>query len=135
EEIALTQRYLEIESLRFGDRLRIRWDVPEAPIDLPAIELPPLSIQPLVENAIKHGIEPGMVAGLVAISVRFDSKTVTIEVRNSLPFENGAPSAGHGIGLKAVRSRIQALTSGLGDLQTRIADGEHVATLTIPRQE
>lgn len=135
EEISLAQRYLEIESLRFGDRLRIRWDVPEAPGGLPAIEIPPLSIQPLVENAIKHGIEPGMVAGLVTISVRPDPETITIEVRNSLPLENGMPSAGHGIGLKAVRSRIQAFTSGLGDLQTRIVDGEHVATLTLPRQE
>lgn len=135
EELSLTQRYLEIESLRFGDRLRIRWDVPEAPGDLPAIEIPPLSIQPLVENAIKHGIEPGMDAGHVAISVGSDPKHVIIEVRNPLPLKDGSPSAGHGIGLKAVRSRIHAFTFGMGELHTRIDDGEHVATLIIPRQD
>src|SRR5690606_633141 len=135
EEMSLTQRYLEIESLRFGDRLRIHWDVPQTLADIPAIEIPPLSIQPLVENAIKHGIEPGMDAGHVAISVRTEPKHVVIDVRNSLPFKDGTPSAGHGIGLKAVRSRIHAVTSGMGELQTRIVGGEPVATLAIPRQE
>jgi two-component system sensor histidine kinase AlgZ len=135
EELALTQRYLEIERLRFGERLEVRWDVPSDEHALPQAGIPPLSIQPLVENAIKHGIEPSRKGGYVAVSMQATAAEVVVEVRNSLPAEAGMPSTGHGIGLRAVRSRIQVFTGGEGDVVTRLVDGEHVATLRLPRAE
>ncbi len=133
EELSLTQRYLEIERLRFGERLEVRWDVPETAAAFPQVMIPPLSIQPLVENAIKHGIEPSRKGGYVAVTMHATETEVVVEVRNSLPAEAGTPSAGHGIGLRAVRSRIQAFTGGSGDVATQLADGEHVARLRLPR--
>ena len=131
EELSLTRRYLEIESLRFGDRLQVRWEVPEDSA-VPEAGIPPLSIQPLVENAIKHGIEPSRAGGHVAVSLRTTRDAIAIDVRNSLPPDGSTPSAGHGIGLNAVRSRIQVFTHGDGGVVTHEADGEHVATLTLP---
>src|SRR5690606_22075199 len=60
DELGLARRYLEIEALRFGPRLQVNWQLP-AP--LPEVWVPTLSIQPLVENAIRHGIEPSPAAG------------------------------------------------------------------------
>ena len=132
EELALTQRYLEIESLRFGDRLQVRWDMDRTAETLADIAIPPLSIQPLVENAIKHGIEPSRSGGYVAVSLRSAPGAIAIDVRNSLPAGGKRASTGHGIGLSAVRSRIQAFTSGEGGVEVTEADDEHVATLTLP---
>ncbi|MGY1520762.1 sensor histidine kinase [Luteimonas sp. A482] len=134
EELALTQRYLEIERLRFADRLQVHWDIAEPPDALADITIPPLSIQPLVENAIKHGIEPSRSGGHVAISLHKTPTSIAIVVRNSLPTEQARSSAGHGIGLNAVRSRIQVFTGGLGGVEVHATDGEHVATLTLPRR-
>ncbi|MDH5835544.1 sensor histidine kinase [Luteimonas kalidii] len=131
EELSLTRRYLEIERLRFGDRLQVRWDVPEDDPGLGDIDIPPLSIQPLVENAIKHGIEPARAGGVVTIALHRSPDLVTIEVRNPVAIE-GVLSTGHGIGLNAVRSRLQVFTHGEGGVATAIEDGEHVATLRLP---
>ena len=133
EELALTQRYLEIERLRFGDRLQVQWDIAEPPDALADIAIPPLSIQPLVENAIKHGIEPSREGGYVVVSMRVVPEGIAIDVRNSLPTGEARSSAGHGIGLNAVRSRIQVFTGGLGGVEINATHGEHVATLTLPR--
>jgi two-component system sensor histidine kinase AlgZ len=131
EELSLTRRYLEIERLRFGDRLQVLWNVPDDDPRLDEIDIPPLSIQPLVENAIKHGIEPARAGGTVSILLRRSPDTVVIEVRNPVVADTAA-SAGHGIGLNAVRSRLQLFTHGEGGVATSVADGEHVATLTLP---
>lgn len=135
EELGLTRRYLEIEELRFGERLEVRWDVPASTDAFPQVGIPPLSIQPLVENAIKHGIEPSRKGGHVAVSMRATESEVVVEVRNSLLAQGSVPSAGHGIGLRAVRSRIREFTGGAGDVVTRLADGEYMATLRLPRTE
>ena len=130
EELSLTRRYLEIERLRFGERLRVEWDVPD-PASLEDVAIPPLSIQPLVENAIKHGIEPARAGGTVSISLHRSAQAVEITVRNPAPAD-ATLSAGHGIGLSAVRSRLQVFTHGHGGVATGVVDGEHVATLTLP---
>lgn len=135
EELGLTRRYLEIEELRFGDRLEVRWEVPDDWAGLGHWAIPPLSVQPLVENAIKHGIEPSRGGGHVAVLLRSTPVSISIDVRNSLPESGTATSAGHGIGLNAVRSRIQVFTRGEGGVEVSQVGREHVATLTLPRRE
>lgn len=132
EELGLTRRYLEIEELRFGERLEVRWDVPGDWAGQGERTIPPLSIQPLVENAIKHGIEPSRSGGHVAVSLRSTPDAIAIDVRNSLPVGGSRTTGGHGIGLSAVRSRIQVFTGGEGGVEVSEADGEHIATLTLP---
>lgn len=97
DEIMLAKRYLDIESLRFGARLRVRWILP-AP--LPNILLPRLTLQPLIENAVHHGVEGTTDGGEITIAVIDSLGSVRIEVRNTLSnIANGRPNPGHGIGL------------------------------------
>ncbi len=129
DELALTRRYLEIEALRFGDRLRIDWTLPDP---LPALAVPSLSIQPLAENAIRHGIEPAAAGGRVDIAVHVDPTQVRVVVANDLPGAGATTTPGHRVGLAAARERLQARDGG-GALDTRVDGGRYVATVTLPR--
>lgn len=128
EELALTQRYLEIEGLRFGDRLQVEWDVPA---EIPAAELPTLSIQPLVENAIRHGIEPCTGGGQLSIRVQAHAAKIRVEISNTLPPNGVGSSRGHQVGLQSVRARLMAMGPGENTLETRIQDGRFIAVLEL----
>ena len=130
DEIALTQRYVEIEKLRFGERMRIIWDLPT---ELPDIRVPALSLQPLVENAIRYGVEPMMEGGEVAIQLSLQGELARITIENAMPPPGYAPPrSGHKVGLESARARIQALTEGRGDVTTQSMDGRHITTVTLP---
>lgn len=129
EDLSLARRYLEIEQLRLGDRLQLRWEVPDA---LPALQIPTLSIQPLAENAIRHGIEPSTAGGEVAIRVWLDEGYLHIAVANTLPPASARAAAGHQVGLSSVRARIHATTQGRGRVDTRVADGLYTVTIQLP---
>jgi len=132
EEISLARRYLEIESLRFGSRLKIGWNLPLEPSTISSVMLPILSIQPLVENAIRHGIEPSVAGGWVVIGIHVDTAGIHIVVRNSLPEHAHAVRSGYNVGLAAVRARIEAFTDGRGKVETEATSTEFVATMTLP---
>lgn len=129
DELALVRRYLEIESLRFGDRLRVEWQVPAT---LPDVTVPALSIQPLVENAIRHGVEPVAAGGDVHLRVATDGEWLEVTVANALPSAPVRPTTGHQVGLNAVRARIQAMTHGRGSVRTTTAEGRYTAVIRIP---
>jgi two-component system sensor histidine kinase AlgZ len=122
DEIALAGRYLAIEQVRFGDRLRICWDIDAAGN---AARLPPLLLQPLVENAVKHGVEPSPDGADLRIRTERRGATVVIEVINSLPPLRWADEPlprGHGIALANVRERLVLLH----DVQAQFSAGiEH----------
>ncbi|TDK27520.1 sensor histidine kinase [Luteimonas aestuarii] len=132
EELSLARRYLEIESLRFGNRLAVHWEVPPQTDGLLQVRLPSLSIQPLVENAIKHGIEPHVGGGAITVSAHAEANATVVTVRNSLHAGDPAGSAGHQIGLSAVKARIEAFTGGAGSVDTQASDHEFIATLRLP---
>ncbi len=129
DELALAQRYLEIEALRFEDRLRVEWRLPEP---LPSVLVPTLSIQPLVENAIRHGVESTVTGGEIMIEVATTATAVSVSVSNPLPTAPILNGRGHQVGLSSVRARVQAMTQGLGQLETAVIDGRYVATITLP---
>lgn len=130
DEIDLTRRYLSIEQLRLGDRLEIYWEVPSP---LPQTRLPALSLQPLVENAIRHGIERMKDGGHIDILVRTDANGLLLTVRNDIPARGAHDgSRGYGIGLASVRQRIGEMTLGLGGVETGIMGGRHDATIRVP---
>jgi two-component system sensor histidine kinase AlgZ len=133
EELTLARRYLEIEALRFRDRLEVSWHVTSPPTALLATRLPSLSVQPLVENAIRHGIEPDSRGGRIAIHVECTDLFLTVTVRNSLPEGARGSGKGHGIGIAAVRARIEARTGGGGTLETSSTPHQFTSTLRIPR--
>lgn len=118
EEIALAQRYLAIEQVRFGARLRTDWQLDPA---ADAARLPPLLLQPLVENAIRHGIEPSPDGGTLALCSAVRKGRVEITITNSLPPSSASAKPGHGIALRNVRERL----SLLHDLQAEFSAGSH----------
>jgi sensor histidine kinase YesM len=111
QELEIAQAYLDIQSTRMQGRLHYTFDVPA---DLNNIPLPPLLVQPLIENAIKHGIEPSEEGGQISVSAIQDRASVIISIIDTgLGIEHSGegprPTAGTGTGLKNVRERLQAL--------------------------
>jgi two-component system sensor histidine kinase AlgZ len=101
EELNLVERYLAIEQLRLGERLRVRRELEGLPPDFP---LPRLLLQPLVENAVRHGIQPRREGGEILLAGRCEQGMLWIEIANPLP-EQPSPG-GHGLGLDNVRQRV-----------------------------
>lgn len=102
EERKIIADFLALEAIRLGDRLRVAWEWDEA---MDSIEVPPLLLQPLVENAIKHGIAPSIPGGDLVLRARAQDGAIFLEVWNSgEPFRDG--EVGSGIGVKNLRSRL-----------------------------
>ena len=130
-ELSLTRRYLEIEMLRFGERLQVHWKLPS---DLPQLMVPALSIQPLVENAIRHGIERMPDGGDLEVAVLTNSDVVVVRISNPVPsVVSGALQSGYKVGLSASQMRIKALTGGRGSVQTQTEGSHYITTVTLPR--
>jgi two-component system sensor histidine kinase AlgZ len=116
DELALARRYLEIEQLRFGDRLRVEWQLDAAADSAP---LPPLALQPLLENAVRHGIESREGGGTVRVRTRVKLGRAEITIDNPLPAMPGP--VGHGVALANVRERLRLLH----DLDAGFEAGAH----------
>jgi two-component system sensor histidine kinase AlgZ len=104
DEIELARRYLAIEQVRFGARLQVRWDIDPR---VHAARVPPLVLQPLVENAVRHGIEPAAGGGVVLVRAQVQRGQVMVVVSNTFCEEAGTP--GHGMALHNVRERLRLL--------------------------
>jgi len=104
DEVELARRYLAIEQIRFGPRLSVEWSLEEA---AGAARVPPLLLQPLVENAVRHGVEPSTEGGTIRIRTRVRHGRVVLSIANSVPKTQGRP--GHGIALKNVRERLRLM--------------------------
>jgi two-component system sensor histidine kinase AlgZ len=102
DEVALTRAYLELEQLRLGDRLQVAWHISKMPGDA---LIPPLVIQPLVENAVYHGIEPQPEGGEISLNIYRSADKVHIVVRNPIPTEAGHHK-GNRIALANIRERL-----------------------------
>jgi two-component system sensor histidine kinase AlgZ len=105
EEVELARRYLAIEQIRFGERLTLSWELDPAAA---AARVPPLLLQPLVENAVRHGIEPAPEGGAVRVRTRVRSGCAEIAIVNSVP-RSTRQRPGSGIALKNVRERLRLM--------------------------
>lgn len=128
EEVELARRYLDIEALRLGPRLRVRWVLPEP---LPLLRLPRLVLQPLLENAVLHGIGRLPDGGEIAISGRIEGHRLQLEIRNPAPPGDAqGPHNGH-----AQASIAQRLRHRLGQaarLQGGREGADYVCRLELP---
>jgi sensor histidine kinase YesM len=108
EELEFLQKYLEIEQTRFHDRLTVRFDIDPETLDA---EVPRLILQPLVENAIKHGVSPMPGDGLVQIRARRDGEKLWMEVSdNGVGLSAGARARlRSGVGLSNTRDRLDVM--------------------------
>ncbi|WP_034639997.1 sensor histidine kinase [Chitinilyticum aquatile] len=112
DELALLEALLAIIRIRLGERLNYRIDVPD---ELRDASLPPLLLQPLVENAIEHGIEPSLAGGTITIAARSDNGRLQLSVSDTGIGLTAAP--GNGVGLANVRQRLASLYGDAGQLQ------------------
>lgn len=128
EEWHLCRRYLDIETLRLGERLKIEWDIDGLPKDA---FVPPLLIQPLIENAIYHGIEPRQDGGLIQISGRLDEKRIVLQISNSLS-DRQTKSAGNRIAQQNIRDRLVTLFEDQGSMQVETENELYRVTLSWP---
>ncbi|HEX9434273.1 MAG TPA: histidine kinase [Burkholderiales bacterium] len=128
DEIALLERYADIEQLRLGDRLRVSWELDAAPSDA---LLPPMVLQPLLENAVYHGVEPGTGVGdvLVRIERRGDRVHATIENPH---LETGGQRSGNRMALENIRERLALFFDAEARLETRIANGRYRVEIEVP---
>jgi len=127
EEIALAERYLAIEQVRFGERLQLEWALdPHAS----HARLPPLLLQPLVENAVRHGVEPSDTGARVRISTQRRGSTVVIKVTNTVP--GGQGEQGNGVALDNVRDRLSLLHDVQSQFQCALKDGVYQVRIEVP---
>ncbi len=127
EELALVERYLAIEQLRLGARLRVRRELDELPADFP---LPRLLLQPLVENAVRHGIQPLREGGEVTLRGLREGDGVRIEISNPLSDMPAKPGNGHG--LDSVRQRVAYRYGPLAKVQAGPQGDHFVVVLQLP---
>jgi sensor histidine kinase YesM len=130
-EFELMKTYLAVLQIRMGERLNAEFDLPQ---NCRQLKLPPMLLQPLVENAIKHGLEPKVEGGSIAIQARLEGEVIKLVVCDTGIGFSGATSSG--LGLSNVRERVQKLFNGKGSvmIEENRPQGTRV-TLTIPQVE
>ena len=127
EEVEYLQRYLDIQKLRFGERLRVRIDIPA---ELMHARVPHLLLQPLVENAIKHGIVNRIAGGTVCIAAAHRNDALLLTIQNDGPaLPADWQPAQIGVGIGNLRTRLQILHGGNFALQLRPAEGGGVEVI------
>ncbi len=130
QEIALAEQYLRVEQVRFGSRLALALDV--AP-ETTTVPVPPLLLQPLVENAVRHGIATLIDGGTIAIDTRVGRGHVVITVTN--PRDPEAQRRGTGLGLDIVTRRLAATFGNRASLTVEPSADAYRAQITVPVEE
>lgn len=128
EEIYLAETFLAIEQVRFGERLRARFEIEEG---TGALAVPPLVLQPLVENAVHHGVAHLIEGGEIRVVVRRDGDRLLLEVENPCDAERPA-SRGAGVGLTNVRARLAALFEHRAGLEVDPGEERFRARVLLP---
>ena len=131
DELELTRIYQRIEELRLGDRLKVRWDVGRLPM---RGLVPGLTVQPLLENAIYHGIEPRPDGGTVTVTGEFNKGMITIVVRNPLPAANLTMREGNRLALANIKERLELMYGERSMVKSGRFDDEYIVTLRFPFQ-
>jgi two-component system sensor histidine kinase AlgZ len=128
DEIALLERYADLEHMRLGERLRITWELDGAPEDA---LLPPLVLQPLLENAVYHGVEPGTGPGEVAVRIERRGARVLARIENPY-LEAEMQRAGNRMALDNIRERLQLFFDAEARIATSVRDGRYRVEIEIP---
>jgi len=128
DEISLLERYAAIEQLRLGERLRITWELDAAPSDA---LLPPLVLQPLLENAVYHGVEPATEPGDVLVRVERRGDRVLACIENAL-IDAEAERAGNRMALDNIRERLALFFDAEARMDTRVEGGRYRVEIDMP---
>jgi len=127
-EMELCREYLGLEQLRLGDRLKVEWHIDKMPGDA---RIPPLVLQPLLENAVYHGIEPRTAPGVVSINIYLAREQVHAVLRN--PYEHeGNHHAGNKMALANIRERLQLHFDAEASLTAKVSEEAYQVHITMP---
>ena len=133
-EIELCKRYIGIEQLRLGERLQSEWQLPDS---LDRVTIPPLTLQPLIENAIYHGIQPLVDGGLVRIEINIGDNYCTVLIENPVSSELSRNKAhdGNNIAIDNIKERLQMLYQDRASLTLKLTNENFLVTLILPTEE
>jgi len=127
-EVELAKQYLSIEQLRLGERLRVEWDTAEMPEDA---LIPPLTLQPLLENAVYHGVEPRSEPGVISIAIRRSGDQLRIVLTN--PFRQDASHhPGNRMALANIRERLALHFDAEASIRTTAGEDSYRVEIVIP---
>ena len=135
EELEAARIYQRIEQLRMGERLKVRWEVKDLPM---RALVPALTVQPLLENAIGHGVESLPGGGEVIVEGSGAEGMILLRVRNPVPLDShrdGEPRGGHGIALDNIRERLGLLFGARAEVRAGREGDEFVVQLRFPQTE
>lgn len=128
-ELAVARAYLDVEEVRLGGRLAVVWHIDEAPLDA---RVPVLFLQPLLENAVWHGIEPGEKGGVIDVRLARRRARLEIEVSNPVPDNEGRSGAGNGMALDNIRERLALHYDEEASMTVTKADGHFRVRIVLP---
>jgi two-component system sensor histidine kinase AlgZ len=127
-EIALCRQYIELERLRLGERVRVNWDIEQCP---PDALMPPLMLQPLLENAVYHGIEPASEPGVIDIKLLHSGGNIVIVMSN--PHEPSLQrSSGNQMALANIRERLVLFYDLAAHLDAEVRNGAYTVRIVLP---
>lgn len=142
EELEMCQKYLNIEQLRLGERLRQKWNIE---LTTASLKIPPLTLQPLAENAIYHGIQPMQEGGTLSIDayekggfayILISNPFTTVDANSKKTAEHSSSEhQGNKIAYQNIENRISAIFGSRAVLKSSMADGIYTVTLRIPKQQ
>jgi len=131
DELNICRKYLDVESLRLGERLTVEWHVDSK---LLSERIPALSIQPLLENAIYHGIQPKVEGGTIWVKVNQYDDAMSIRIENPSNDNEQSSHKGNRMAIANIQERLKQLYRGHAKLSARVENDRYVAELTIPIQ-
>ena len=129
DEVELCRQYLELEQLRLGDRLGVEWNVKNMPGDA---LVPPLVLQPLLENAVYHGIEPSSEPGIVSVNIFLSKGEVHAVLRNPYRAYGGTHHSGNKMALDNVRERLALHFDAEASLESKVLDRAYEVHIRMP---
>ncbi len=133
QELELTRSYIELEALRLGERLAINWQLPA---EEPSLNLPALTLQPLVENAIYHGVEPLAEGGAIDLVIRANGSRIEISISNPVtPLRDAARRAGNRMAIENIRERLALAFGGAAEMELSESDSRYTVKLSLPSAE
>lgn len=130
QELQLARAYLDIEAMRLETRLRVKWLTRHAP---PDALVPPLLLQPLLENAVRYGVEPSPDGALIVLEIYAEAQQLIVFVRNGLPpAARGRPKSGNHMALNNIRERLELHFDAEAQLRQYTTDDEYVVMVRLP---
>ena len=133
QELELTRSYIDLEALRLGERLEVKWQLPPRE---PSLYMPALTLQPLVENAIYHGIEPLPDGGVIEVSIEDADSAIIIKISNPIVNKQHSDSRkGNQMAVDNIKERLMLAFDGAASMELSETETRYTVTLTIPTAE